>query len=33
MANKNRKKQLSSNYPNGGDGMFFYHKKTVHPAK
>ena len=20
-------------YPNGGDGMFFYHKKTRHPAK
>ena len=20
-------------YPNGGDGMFFYHKKTKHPAK
>ena len=19
-------------YPNGGDGMFFYHKKTKHPA-
>jgi len=21
------------NYPNGGDDMFFYHKKTKHPAK
>ena len=21
------------NYPKGGDGMFFYHKKTKHPAK
>ena len=20
-------------YKNGGDGMFFYHKKTKHPAK
>ena len=20
-------------YPNGGDGMFFYHKSTGHPAK
>ena len=30
--NSNRKKQLSTNYPNGGDGMFFYHKKTGHPA-
>jgi len=23
----------NKNYPNGGDGMFFYHKKTKHPAK
>ena len=36
MANKkyNRKKNLlKREYPNGGDGMFFYHKKTGHPAK
>ena len=29
MAKRNKNKQ----YPNGGDGMFFYHKKTKHPAK
>ena len=26
MSKRNRQ------YPNGGDGMFFYHKKTKHPA-
>ena len=28
-----KKRRLKSQYPNGGDGMFFYHKKTKHPAK
>ena len=27
------KKKRNTDYPNGGDGMFFYHKKTKHPAK
>ena len=27
------KKKFRKKYPNGGDGMFFYHKKTKHPAK
>ena len=31
MRKKNKKR--FSRYPNGGDGMFFYHKKTGHPAK
>ena len=31
MSNKKRKKKFV--YPNGGDGLFFYHKKTKHPAK
>ena len=30
---KTKKKDLSEKYKNGGDGMFFYHKKTKHPAK
>lgn len=29
----NKKKDLSAKYKNGGDGMFFFHKKTGHPAK
>ena len=28
-----RKRKSRLIYPNGGDGMFFYHKKTKHPAK
>ena len=31
MPKKQRKNEII--YPNGGDGMFFYHKKTGHPAK
>ena len=27
------KKKKNILYTNGGDGMFFYHKKTHHPAK
>ena len=27
-----KSKRLLKNYPKGGDGMFFYHKKTRHPA-
>ena len=27
------KKWKKYEYPKGGDGMFFYHKKTKHPAK
>lgn len=27
------KKRGFKNYPNGGDGMFFFHKKTHHPVK
>ena len=27
------KKRKFKDYPYGGDGMFFYHKKTKHPAK
>lgn len=27
------KNRRNKKYPNGGDGMFFYHKKTKHPAK
>ncbi len=30
---KQKKKRVFKEYPNGGDGMFFYHKKTGHPAK
>ena len=26
------KKKKHDVYPNGGDGMFFFHKKTKHPA-
>ena len=29
---KNRRNK-THNYPKGGDGMFFYHKSTGHPAK
>ena len=29
---RNRRKKYD-NYPNGGDGMFFFHKSTGHPAK
>ena len=29
---KNQRKHIKE-YPNGGDGMFFYHKSTGHPAK
>ena len=25
-------KKTKDDYPNGGDGMFFFHKKTRHPA-
>ena len=32
MGKKNRRKR-NYKYPNGGDGMFFYHKSTGHPAK
>ncbi len=32
MSHKNRQKHYRK-YPNGGDGMFFFHKKTKHPAK
>ena len=28
-----KKRKRTKAYPNGGDGMFFYHKKTKHPAK
>ena len=28
-----KKRNNKREYPNGGDGMFFYHKKTGHPAK
>ena len=28
-----KRKKTTTNYPNGGDEMFFYHKKTKHPAK
>ena len=27
------KRKRTKKYPNGGDGMFFFHKKTGHPAK
>ena len=30
--NNEEKKRNIKEYPNGGDGMFFYHKKTGHPA-
>ena len=30
---RKRKRNLKKEYPNGGDGMFFYHKKIGHPAK
>ncbi len=30
---KKKDKNFSAKYKNGGDGMFFYHKKTRHPAK
>jgi len=32
MAKRNKRKRVRE-YPNGGDGMFFYHKLTKHPAK
>ena len=32
VKNKQKKKRNFKEYPNGGDGMFFYHKKTGHPA-
>ena len=28
-----KRKKRYRKYPNGGDGMFFYHKATGHPAK
>ena len=31
--NKQKKKRNFKEYPNGGDGMFFYHKLAKHPAK
>lgn len=33
MARRNKKRKSLNNYPNGGDGMFFFHKKTGHPAE
>ena len=30
---KSKRKKHKKHYPDGGDGMFFYHKKTKHPAK
>lgn len=33
MKAKNKYKKQIRDYKNGGDGMFFYHKKTRHPAK
>lgn len=34
MSRKRKKKRvLKSTYINGGDGMFFFHKLTKHPAK
>ena len=32
MAKRRNNKNLNKIYPNGGDGMFFYHKSTGHPA-
>lgn len=29
----NKRKRKAKEYPNGGDGMFFFHKATGHPAK
>ena len=28
-----KRKKRKKEYPGGGDGMFFYHKSTKHPAK
>ena len=28
-----KKRSIDIQYPKGGDGMHFYHKKTGHPAK
>ena len=33
MSGKSKPRKRNTNYPAGGDGMFFYHKKTGHPAK
>lgn len=33
MSSRKKKKKQNIDYPNGGDGMFFFHKKTKHPAK
>ena len=33
MSKRNKNRKRSREYPNGGDGMFFYHKSTGHPAK
>ena len=33
MKRRKNKKKYNPDYPNGGDGMFFYHKSTGHPAK
>ena len=30
---KSKRKKHKKIFPKGGDGMFFYHKKTKHPAK
>lgn len=30
---KNKSRKRKRKYPNGGDGMFFFHKGTGHPAK
>ena len=33
MAKRKEKRKRIREYPNGGDGMFFFHKSTGHPAK
>lgn len=33
MKKKHKRRISYKNYPNGGDGMFFFHKLTKHPAK
>ena len=33
MSRRKKKRKQNIDYPNGGDGMFFFHKLTKHPAK
>ena len=33
MSKRKKRRKQNTDYPNGGDEMFFFHKLTNHPAK